>query len=49
LRRPAAALLLQARARLVVDLSSDADLVARASADLQAFAPVEKAPPVGAN
>jgi hypothetical protein len=47
--RAAAALLLQARARLVVDLSSDADLVARASADLQAFAPAEKSPPFGAN
>jgi hypothetical protein len=47
--RAAAAILLGARAHLAADLSSDADLVERASADLQAFAPVESSPPVGAN
>ncbi len=37
--RAAAAILLGARARLAVDLSSDADLIARTAADLRAFAP----------
>ncbi|HTB78190.1 MAG TPA: hypothetical protein VK762_33325 [Polyangiaceae bacterium] len=37
--RAAAAILLAARARLAVDLSSDADLVARTAADVRAFAP----------
>jgi hypothetical protein len=39
--RAAAAVLLGARARLAVDLSSDADLIARASADLHVFAPAD--------
>ncbi|HWX75071.1 MAG TPA: hypothetical protein VNZ05_07185 [Solirubrobacteraceae bacterium] len=39
--RAAAAILLRARARLAVDLSSDADLIARASADLHVFAPAD--------
>jgi hypothetical protein len=37
--RAAATLLLEARARLAVDLASDADLVARTAADVRAFAP----------
>ena len=37
--RAAATVLLQARARLAVDLASDADLVARTAADVRAFAP----------
>jgi hypothetical protein len=43
--RAAAAVLLRARARLAVDLSSDADLIARASADLHVFAPAEGSEP----
>jgi hypothetical protein len=39
--RAAAAVLLGARARLTVDLSNDADLIARASADLHVFAPAD--------
>jgi len=39
--RAAAAVLLGARARLAVDLSSDADLIARTSADLHVFAPAD--------
>jgi hypothetical protein len=37
--REAAAVLLRARARLAVDLGSDADLAARTAADVRAFAP----------
>jgi hypothetical protein len=37
--KAAAATLLRARAHLVVDLSSDPDLVARTAADLRLFAP----------